>query len=228
MPPKKKAKQAEPEYELTYWNVRGRAEPIRLTLTVAGLKWKEVHLNDELYADLKKKAGTADLPFGQWPTLKEGDVVLSQTQAICKHIARKHGMYGARNKMEDYIVDAVMLGCDELRHKFYAAKMHENKEKELSAFEKNHLDPESKIGKNDGAHLAYLEGFLERSETPWVAGGKNLSVADIFLFTLYEILVGQFDEEKIKKNYPKIAENVKALSEVEEVAEYLKGERFPN
>ncbi len=57
-PKSKKTKTAGPEYTLMYWNVKGRAEPIRLTLAFAGLDWKEVHNTDENQAELKKKAGT--------------------------------------------------------------------------------------------------------------------------------------------------------------------------
>jgi hypothetical protein len=66
MPAKKAKKVAAAEYVLHYWAMRGRAEAIRLTLALCGLDWKESHVTDEVVAETKEKAGSADSPFGQW------------------------------------------------------------------------------------------------------------------------------------------------------------------
>jgi glutathione S-transferase len=225
-PARKKSKKAGPEYVIHYWPAKGRAEAIRLTFVLSGLEYKEQFVTDESEVETKKKAGTAESPFGQWPLLVEGDTVLCQTQAIMKHIGRAHGMYGSRNKMEDYLVDSCMLGTDALRAKFSdMVWVHGNTAEAREKFEKQQLDPETKLGVNGGAHLSYLEGFLERSETQWMASGKNLSVADISLFDLFDSLSESFGAEKLAKLYPKCAAHHKTFTEIEEIAEYLKSDK---
>ncbi len=95
------------------------------------------------------------MPFGQWPLLKEGDVTLAQGQAIIKHLARKCGMYGARNKFEDYLVDSFMIGAEALYNKFADGVLwgEGDKAENASKFESKHLDPSTKTERNGGAHL---------------------------------------------------------------------------
>ena len=59
-------------------------------------------------------AGTKDWPFGQAPVLHDGDLVVAQSDAILRHIGRKHDMYGA-DLAEAAIVDMVLLGVEDLR-----------------------------------------------------------------------------------------------------------------
>lgn len=205
--------------------MQGRAEVIRLTLAVCGLEWKEAYVTDEAEVETKKKAGTEEAPFGQWPMLSEDGKILCQTHAIIKHLGRHHGLYG-RNKNEDYLIDSFMIGADSLRQQFSDLHWsHGNTPEAREKFEKEHLSPESKIGKCKGAHLAYLEGFLERSETDWIAGGKKLSIADIVLFDLYDGISHDFGADKLAQLYPKCSEHTKKVSEVEEIAEYMKSEK---
>src|SRR4051794_26607880 len=96
----------QPECVLHYWPSKGRAESVRLTLAACGLEWREERVTDEIMAATKKRAGTVDSPFGQWPLLSEDGYILCQTNAINKHIGRQHGLYGARGGKEDYLCDA--------------------------------------------------------------------------------------------------------------------------
>ena len=227
MPSPKKSKKTTPVYMLQYWNVRGRAEAIRLTLSLCGLDWTEDHLDDTKIAEMKKKAGTAESPFGQWPLLKEDDVVLAQSSAILKHLGRQHGLYG-RNKMEDYLIDSFLLGAEAIGSKLSdLIFMHKNSPEAREKFEKEHILSEAKTGRCGGAHLAYLEGFLERSSTEWVAGGKKPSIADIVLFDLFQSILQYFDAEKPKALYPKLTAHQEAVANIEEIAAYLKSEKRP-
>jgi len=225
MPSPKKAKKTTPDYVLHYWGIQGRAEVIRLTLAVCGLEWSESHVTDETEAETKKKAGSEESPFGQWPMLVEDGVVLAQTHAIIKHLGRQNGLYGSKNKLEDYLCDTFLIGVDALTSQLSNMKWDQGNTPEAQAnFEKKHLSPDSKTGKCSGAHMAYLEGFLERSPTEWVAGGKNMSVADIALFQIFGELKTFFGD-KVTQNYPKCAANYKLVSEIEEISKYMNSEK---
>ena len=223
----KKAKQSQPEYVLHYWPSKGRAELIRLTLVVCGLEWKEAYVTDEGEVETKKKSGTAESPFGQWPLLVEDGEVLCQTLAIVKHLGRQHGLYGAsaKNRMEDYVCDAFLAGVDALRSKYTDMKyVHGNTPEAKEKFEKGHLNPESKTTMCGGAHLSYLEGFLERSKSDWIAGGKDMSVADIALYDLFGELQAVFGD-KLAETYPKCAALHKKIAELPAIAAYLQSDK---
>jgi len=87
---------------LGYWDIRGLAQPIRNLLKLAG-----VEFNNKLYqfghgssvADLEsvaqhwyKEKFTHGLDFPNLPYWIDGDVKLTQSLAILKYLARKHGM----------------------------------------------------------------------------------------------------------------------------------------
>jgi glutathione S-transferase len=223
MPAKKKTKQQ--EVLIHYWPVKGRAEIIRLALVLAGVAWKEEAPKPDT-KEMKMKAGTAEFPFGQWPLLVDGETVLCQSSAILRHLGRANGMYG-KNKNEDYISDCIIAGAGDLLEKFYHFSRNENKAEGYAKFEKEHIAAESKTERNGGAHMAYLEAFLERSKTEFVTGGKNVTIGDIMLFDVFDKICEKLDAEKVKKHYPKLAEHHKMFSEIEEVAEYLASEKRP-
>jgi glutathione S-transferase len=81
-------------YELIYFPVQGRAEPVRLLLTLAGRPWKRVDVAREQWATLK-----AEMPLGQMPVLVErddhGTRTIPQSQAILRHLARTLGLAGS-------------------------------------------------------------------------------------------------------------------------------------
>ena len=85
--------------EITYFDIRGRAEPIRLLLEEVGVEYDDVQIASEQWPARKSR-----LPFGQLPMFKEGDLEVVQSHAIYRHLARRHGLAG-----ED---EAQRLRCD--------------------------------------------------------------------------------------------------------------------
>lgn len=210
----------------TYFSARGRGEAIRLALVLSGLEWEEVHNTDASEAEGKKLAGSKDIPFGQWPLLStDKGETYCQADAIVKHLGRMTGFYG-KNKEEDYLADCACQGVEGLRSKYAGMIWKDNgsaeaREKMVS----KHCDPATKCEINDGAHLVYLEGFLERSPTQWVAGGKKYSVADIHVFDVFDVYCLSVGEEKLRAWYPKLAAHHDAFAAVPAVADYLKSEK---
>jgi glutathione S-transferase len=80
-------------YELIYFGVHGRAEPIRLLLTLAGRSWKAVDVARDQWGAMKPR-----MPLGQMPVLVEhddaGSRTIPQSQAILRHLARTLGLAG--------------------------------------------------------------------------------------------------------------------------------------
>nr|ACO51859.1 Glutathione S-transferase P 1 [Aquarana catesbeiana] len=103
-----------PEYIIVYFNVRGRCEAMRMPLSDQGVDWKEevVTIDTWMKGDLKKEA-----VFGQIPAFKDGDFTLYQSNAILRHLARKHGLYG-KTPVEAAQIDMVNDGVEDFRLKY--------------------------------------------------------------------------------------------------------------
>jgi glutathione S-transferase len=78
---------------LTYFDARGRAEPIRLLLAYAGVAFEDRGLSFPQWQEHK-----AATPLGQLPYLTEERdgraVTIPQSMAIVRHLAREHGLDG--------------------------------------------------------------------------------------------------------------------------------------
>jgi len=75
---------------LTYFTFRGLGEPIRLMLEDLGLAFEDRRVGFGPEWDALK----AHMQFRQIPRLEDGDLTLFQSQAILRHLARRHGLAG--------------------------------------------------------------------------------------------------------------------------------------
>ncbi len=111
-----------PSITLRYFDIRGLAEPIRLTLAALGLDYEEVKYQrcptNSLGAkecpqgvidwDVAKQEGIESglLPFGQVPSLTYKDhesgktFEMVQSHAILRFLAKKHSFYGTSEEEE--------------------------------------------------------------------------------------------------------------------------------
>ena len=94
-------------YELYYWpNIPGRGEFVRLVLEEAGVAWVDVGRRPReegggLEAVLAFWQGrNAGHPVFAPPVLKQGELVLAQTAAICHFLGRRHGLAPAGETAE--------------------------------------------------------------------------------------------------------------------------------
>ncbi|XP_072336123.1 glutathione S-transferase Mu 5-like [Scyliorhinus torazame] len=97
--------------KLGYWDIRGLAQPIRLLLEYCGTEYEEQfyscgeapNYDKSCWFDVKPKLG---LDFPNLPYLFDGDVKITQSNAIMRYIARKHKLVG---ETEDEKVRVDML-----------------------------------------------------------------------------------------------------------------------
>jgi len=94
-----------PEYKLTYFNLRARAEVSRLLFAAAGVKYEDIRVEKSRWPELKPTT-----PFGQVPFLEADGVKLCQSKAIARFLALKFDMAGKTDldkARADMIVDCI-------------------------------------------------------------------------------------------------------------------------
>ncbi|KAM5140879.1 glutathione S-transferase P [Mantella aurantiaca] len=158
-----------PEYTMIYFDVRGRSEAARMLMADQGVEWKEEVVSFDTWTkgDLKKEA-----VFGQLPAFKDKAFTLYQSNAILRHLARNHDLYG-KTPIEAAEIDMVNDGVEDLRLK-YVRLIYQNydngKADYLKALPADLCHFERILAKNNGG-----KGFIV---------GKQISFADYNLVDL--------------------------------------------
>lgn len=128
--------------KLGYWDIRGLAEPIRHMLAYAGADFEDVRYkvtgdatsgwDRSAWLDIKSTLG---LTYPNLPYIIDGDVKLTQSNAIVRYVANKYGLAGA-NDAEKAYVDMHMEQLMDLRNAIvrcaYNVADHEALAKQLS------------------------------------------------------------------------------------------------
>jgi len=159
------------KYQLIYFPTRGRGQAIRYLFQDNGIDFEEIHCHENWQTKWK-----LEMAFGQSPCLKDNKLNLVQSNAILRHLARKHGLYGSSENEAAYI-DMIIDGVEDIRGK-YAAMIYRNYEN----------------GKE--AYIADLPGKLEPFEKLMIklgnskngfCVGQKKSVADYCLFDILDV-----------------------------------------
>jgi glutathione S-transferase len=179
--------------KLTYFNIEGAAEKIRLTFALSGAEFVDERIDFEAWPELKKK-----LPGGQLPIIELPDGrVLTQSMAMAKWAAAKYDASKTLYPVDDpdklFVVEEALGIVEDLQQSWKpsqyvgmrpemlghpagadwdpeqkAAKVKEMREKFLAQSLPNHLDNLAKhIEKNGGGFLC----------------GSSLTLADLQLLT---------------------------------------------
>jgi glutathione S-transferase len=92
-------------YKVIYFNGRGRAETMRLIFAAAGVEYEDHRIER---ADWPTAKAELKLPFGQVPALEVDGVMLGQSNACARYIARQFHLAGTtelEHAQADMIVD---------------------------------------------------------------------------------------------------------------------------
>jgi|AntAceMinimDraft_1070359.scaffolds.fasta_scaffold112498_1 glutathione S-transferase len=90
-----------PKLVLTYLNIKGLAEPVRLALHIGGIAFDDVRVTYEQVAAMRAKdagvdegtKGSPTIPTGQVPTLTVAGEAFSQSEALLRWVGRRAGLY---------------------------------------------------------------------------------------------------------------------------------------
>lgn len=204
-------------YELLYFPLRGRGEQVRLMFALKDVPVTEVTVPPPSWPTVKPTT-----PFGQIPVLTErgdeGEIVIPESGAILRHLARRFDMYGdtARQRaMCDALADLIATHRAKLAPVAYAAFFH--------------TTPEviAKFWEEVPHTLELLEKVHSRSTAPaagWFIGEK-LTFADVTTFDFLDAVQGLKPE--VLDSCPGLKGFVERFRALPTIAPFLKGRNRP-
>jgi glutathione S-transferase len=185
-------------YELYYWpNVPGRGEFVRLVLEDAGVRYDDVGRRPQ------REGGGVEAVVAYWagqreghpvfapPVLKQDDLVLAQTAAICHFLGCRHGLApdeeaGRMHALELQLTIADLVDEVHDTHHPISAALYYEDQKPAAKRRAKHFTSERLP-----RYLAYFERVLASSGSG-VLVGAHVSHADLSLFQALEGLAYAF------------------------------------
>mmetsp|Transcript_4865 Transcript_4865/g.10246 ORF Transcript_4865/g.10246 Transcript_4865/m.10246 type:complete len:233 (-) Transcript_4865:367-1065(-) len=213
-----------PSLKLYYFNIRGKAEPIRLFCAHAGLDIVDHRFSDRAeFAALKENGRLA---FGQVPMLEvDGRHQLVQSASILRYLARIAGMH-PDDPLEAARVDAAL---DQEADAFTGATVATYQTRFGIDLDDAGLKRAVDLIGSEvmPRHLSNVERLLESSGTGWIAGTDEPSVADFVWGVRLGNWVPQaerFLPERVRKleDYPRCREFVEKFYGFETVKAYYR------
>jgi glutathione S-transferase len=156
-----------PDYKLTYFDFDGgRGEPIRIAFHAAGIEFEDHRVNFEEFGKLR-----GDLPFRAVPVLYIDGEVVTQSNALTRHVGRLAGLY-PDDALQALYCDEVIDAVEDLTHRVAGTLGLEGDELKAA---REHLAK--------GWLPVFLEGLgglLERGGDYFADG--RLTIADLKMF----------------------------------------------
>ncbi|XP_003386865.1 PREDICTED: glutathione S-transferase Mu 3-like [Amphimedon queenslandica] len=171
-PQQKKSK----SLQIGYWSIRGLAQPIRLLLKYAGIEFENVTYTQAEAPSFSREGWlsvkhTLGLPFPNLPYLIDGDVKITQTNAILTYLGRKANLYG-KTEADMATVDMLLNVAMDFRNGFvrlcYSSQMESMKEEYL---------------KTVRAKLEEMSKYL--GDKPWFAGNE-ITFPDFHFYEMFD------------------------------------------
>ena len=185
---------------LVYFPSPGRAEAIRIALSLSGTEWEDVSIDGVRFQGMKE---AGELPWGMVPVLQTPDGTIAESSTILRYVGRMAGLIPEdpfqRAKADEFI-DGMEPLSKALDSTFGIPDLDERVRLRKEVF-----GPTGKGTKN----LLLLEGKLSESKTGWAAGTDDMSIADLKLFTgLFGLFSGNYDgiESSVLSNFPGLIE----------------------
>mmetsp|Transcript_2796 Transcript_2796/g.6455 ORF Transcript_2796/g.6455 Transcript_2796/m.6455 type:complete len:224 (-) Transcript_2796:224-895(-) len=205
---------------IVYWPLRGRAEVMRLALSLANQDWIEQTVD---YAAMKSDKEA--FPFGQAPAYKDGGLHILQSGTILRYIARKYDLEGKSDE-ELVINDMAMETVESLLGK-YLTLIYQDQLSDAAKenFVKNHISKENIHGRNGGAHIDYLEWFLRKSGKPFITGDR-CCIGDLAIWQLVDNLM-RILEADIRPHYPLLMSHRERIADIPSIRQYLASPKRP-
>jgi glutathione S-transferase len=194
-----------PSHELLYFDGAGRAEIIRICLTIAKADWKDTRFPGKEWPAVKPTT-----PLGSVPVLKVDGVDHVQSVALARYAGRLAGWY-PEDPLEALVVDEMMDSFNEVMSKAPRSSDPDEFKKLREEFQADSLTK----------YAAFFEASIQRNGG--VGFSKSPSIADIGMKTVADaISSGNWDhiDPKFFEKYPGILATAKMVDENEAIKAY--------
>ena len=187
-------------YQLYYFPIPGRAEGVRVALSLANLKWEDNKINGDQFAQMKNDG---ELPWGMVPILQTPDGTLAESTAILRYIGGMAGLTPS-DPFQAAKVDEFLDGMEPfsrvLSGTFSIEDVDERTKARQAVFNEE----------GDGTkNLKLIQTKITESTTGWAANTRDMSIADIRAFCgIFGLFSGNFDgiDKSILADYPGLLE----------------------
>ncbi|KAI0978316.1 hypothetical protein GJ496_007802 [Pomphorhynchus laevis] len=181
-------------------------EPARLVLAAAKVPYKYVGISIDDWWKIKPSTPLGQLPILEFD-LNRKQMVMPQSLAIIKYLAREHNLDG-KNNLESALIDVVVQTALEIFDFYYDVLYHLNK----------------RIPQTISKLKQLMDMYNPYGKTPYFIGDK-LSLADLFVFYALDQFskinpkLAEECDEVIKKNWDAVA-NTPSIAEYMKMREY--------
>ncbi|XP_064423492.1 hematopoietic prostaglandin D synthase [Latimeria chalumnae] len=151
-----------PRYKLIYFNLRGRGETARYIFAYSGIKYEDCRIERADWPAIKPT-----VPFRKLPVLEADGVVIHQSLAISRYLARETGLAG-ETALEQAQADAIVDTINDFIVMFPWSEADKAVKQKLQDDLFTNVAPEL---------LDHLENFL--GDRLWFAG-KSVTWADFY------------------------------------------------
>lgn len=203
---------------LGYWNLRGLCHSVRLLLKHANAEYKEIFYEEPtdgnfLSAEWFKVKPTIEVDFPNLPYLFDGDIKMTQSLAILRHLGRKFNL-APKTPAEQARSDVLEMEVLDWRNDGYKLWYGPSEN-----FEKDRPEYETRT-KNRMVQLSKFMG-----SGPYVLGDKVTYID----FMLYEFLDNQRRFIKgLLAPHANLENFVKKIESLPKVKEYLESDEYKN
>jgi prostaglandin-H2 D-isomerase / glutathione transferase len=184
-----------------YFDAAGRAEPVRLALTLGGVAFEDIRLN---YAQIGEKKAQNYFKFGQVPVIEVDGKQYAESWAILTWAGKASGLYPS-DALQALAVDEVRGLAEDNLQKLVPAIYNSDKEK-AAELRKVYAEKDSIV------YLGGAEKLLAQNGTGYFVG-NSITIADIIWYVHLTIFTSGANEglgPEILNNYP----NLKKLHEL--------------
>ena len=191
-----------PNYQLTYFDMDGgRANPIRIAFHAAGIEFEDVRISFSEF--MQARAGYR---FNCVPVLRIDDVVVTQSNAMCRYVGKLANLYPEDDLQAMYCDEAMGAIEDLLHHIVHTLGLEGD---ELKAAREKLADGWIKI------ILKGLDALLERGGDYFA--DNRLTVADLKVVAITESLIsGQFEHipaDIVERVAPRLVAHAERVSQ---------------
>ena len=201
-------------YQLYYFPIPGRAEGVRVALSLTDLIWKDNEIMGEKFAQMKKDG---QLPWGMVPILQTPFGTLAESTAILRYIGDIAGLTPS-DPFQAAKVDEFLDGMEPfsrvLSGTFSMDDVDERTKARQAVFNEDGEGTKS---------LKLLQTKIAESTTGWVANTDHLSIADIRVFCgVFGLFSGNYDglDKSILAGYPGLLEYHDRVANEPRIAEH--------